>query len=173
MDDILLAISRARNFDSARFLTDFMKSECYWEPMHLEDAGSGTFLETVFSINPDRTVRCRLKNVNENDTMVWRYHHYRSQLDYTTKRAILMSTLRKVDAMASDPQQIAISARAKCLEFLRIGYPKGILRYMSAVLERETGHHAWRTVRAQLEHLLDDDKKSTKEYDNRHERSSN
>ena len=89
MDDILLAISRARNFDSARFLTDFMKSECYWEPMHLEDAGSGTFLETVFSINPDRTVRCRLKNVNENDTRVWRYHHYRSQLDYTTKRAIL------------------------------------------------------------------------------------
>ena len=106
--NILLAISRARNFDSARFLTDFMKSECYWEPMHLEDAGSGTFLETVFSINPDRTVRCRLKNVNENDTMVWRYHHYRSQLDYTTTRAILMSTLRKVDAMASDPQQLAI-----------------------------------------------------------------
>ena len=91
MDDILLAISRARNFDSERFLSDFKKSECYWEPMHLKDAGSGIFLETVFSINTDRTVRCRLNNVNENEMRVWRYHHYRSQLDYTTKRAILMS----------------------------------------------------------------------------------
>ena len=90
--------------------------------------------------------------------MVWRYHAWRSQLDYTTKRAILMSTLRKVDAMASDSQQLAISACAKCREFLRIGYPRGILRYMCAVLERETGHHAWRTVRAQLATALNDDK---------------
>ena len=70
MDDILLAISRARNFDSERFLSDFKKSECYWEPMHLKDAGSGIFLQTVFSINTDRTVRCRLKNVNENEMRV-------------------------------------------------------------------------------------------------------
>ena len=68
-----------------------------------------------------------------------------------------MSTLRKVDGMASDPQQLALSARAKCREFLRLGYPKGILRHMCAVLERETSHRAWRSVRAQLEYLLDDD----------------
>ena len=132
--------------------------------MRLEDSGSGTFLETVFSINEDRTVRCRLKNVNENAMCVWRYHHYRSQLDYTTKRAILMSTLRKVDAMASDPQQLTLSARTKCREFLRLGYPSGILRYMCGTLERETscprGHCAWRTVRAQLDYLLDDDKQA-------------
>ena len=100
------------------------------------DAVSDTFLETVFSnsIDADRTVRCRLKNVNENETRVWRYHHYRSQLDYTTKRAILMSTLRKVDAMASDSQQLTLSAHAKCREFFRLGYPSGILRYMCGTL---------------------------------------
>ena len=79
------------------------------------DAVSGTFLETVFSnsIDADRTVRCRLKNVNESEMRVWRYHHYRSQLDYTTKRAILMSMLRKVDAMASDSHSTTHTERTR------------------------------------------------------------
>ena len=46
--------------------------------------------------------------------MVWRYHDYRSRLDYPTKRATLMGALRKVDKMASDSTQRRIGALAKC-----------------------------------------------------------
>ena len=58
----------------------------------------------------------RLKNANEDtcSLAVWRYHHYRSRVDYATKRATVFSTLRKVDRMASDPEQLTISAMAKC-----------------------------------------------------------
>ena len=52
--------------------------------------------------------------------------------------------------------QSTLSARAKCREFLLLGYPTNILRYMCTVLQRDTGHVAWRTVRAQLDNLLDD-----------------
>ena len=45
--------------------------------------------------------------------------------------------------MASDPEQLTISAMAKCKEFLDLEYPPGILRYMCAALARETGHSSW------------------------------
>ena len=49
--------------------------------------------------------------------------------------------------MASDPEQLTISAMAKCKEFLDLEYPPGILRYMCAALARETGHSSWSTVK--------------------------
>ena len=125
----------------------------YWEHhpvleyFKLEDAGTGCFLENVFSKIPDGNIRFRLKNANEDSLAVWRYHHYRSRVDYATKRATVFSTLRKVDRMASDPEQLTISAMAKCKEFLDLEYPPGILRYMCAALARETGHSSWSTVK--------------------------
>jgi len=124
-------------------LNDFKKSECYWGPLKLEGAGNDTFLENVFHKDMNRKIQFRLKNANESETRVWRYHHYRSGLDYTTKRAILMSTLRKVDRMASNAEQLQISVRAKCIEFLKLGYPKGILKYMCSIMARDTAHKTW------------------------------
>jgi hypothetical protein len=147
MDDILLLTSQAAWWDRARFLEDFTRSECYWGPLKLEDAGMGCFLESTFFPTPNGEIRYRLKNVNEHTRTVWRYHHYRSQVDYATKRAILFGALRKVDKMASDPEQLVISAMAKCEEFLYLEYPRGILRHMCTVLARETGHCAWLTVK--------------------------
>ena len=89
----------------------------------------------------------RLKNVNATNTHVWRYHHYLSNIDYATKRATLLSTLKKADRMANDVDERLQSAQDKCSEFLRLGYPPGILRYMCAVVARDTGHGEWMRVR--------------------------
>ena len=82
----------------------------------------------------------RLKNDNEKSVSIWRYHDYRSRLDYATKRAIIQAALKKVHNMASDDAQLFISAKAKCREFLSLGYPAGILRYMCAMMQHSTGH---------------------------------
>eukprot|EP00966_Prymnesium_polylepis_P113298 2620014-Prymnesium_polylepis.1 len=63
-----------------------------------------------------------------------------SHLDYATKRATLLSTLKKVDRMASDMEWRTSSAWAKCSEFIRLVYPPGILRYMCAIVARDSGH---------------------------------
>ena len=83
-------------------------------------------------------VETRLKNDNEFGTNIWRYHHFDSQMGYTIKRATVMATLRKVDLHASSPSQLFISAKSKISEFLRKGYPAGILRYMCSILAKET-----------------------------------
>ena len=43
-----------------------------------------------------------------------------------------------------------VSAIAKCNEFLRLDYPIGILRYMCAIMARETANPTWMTVRREL-----------------------
>ena len=92
----------------------------------------------------------RLKNANETESKIWRYHHYNSRLDYTTKRAILFSTLRKVHKMASNSKQLHISAIAKCKEYIKLHYPVGILKYMCSIMARETANHIWLQVRREL-----------------------
>ena len=92
----------------------------------------------------------RLKNANETESKVWRYHHYNSRLDYTTKRAILFSTLRKVHKMAINSKQLHISAIAKCKEYIKLHYPVGILKYMCAIMARETANYIWLQVRREL-----------------------
>ena len=57
-------------------------------------------------------------------------------MGYTIKRATVMATLRKVDLHASSPSQLFISAKSKISEFLRKGYPAGILRYMTPRLSK-------------------------------------
>ena len=74
--------------------------------------------------------------------------HFHGRIRYETcYSTTVFSTLRKVDLMASDPEQLTISAMAKCKEFLDLEYPPGILRYMCAALARETGHSSWSTVK--------------------------
>ena len=81
---------------------------------------------------------------------VWRYHHYRSRMDYTIKRATMLATLRKVHMMASDADSFEASALSKCKEFINLGYPIGILRHMCGILAHSEGQVGWMRIRKQL-----------------------
>ena len=140
MDDIIMFISSKLN----KLFHSSVKNECYWPPLKLEEGSGDTFLETFFRKLPGGAITFRLKNVNEEEPKVWRYHHYLSALDYATKRGVLASTLLKVEKMASDPQQLRISALAKCTEFLQLGYPMGIIKYLCGNRARESGYHTSR-----------------------------
>ena len=94
-------------------------------------------------------LRYRLKNDNEERHQIWRYHHYKSELNYTIKRSSLLASLRKVAKMASDPGQLLVSATCKLNEFASLQYPKGIRRYMCAIMARDTGDLTWRKIRQQ------------------------
>ena len=55
--------------------------------------------------------------------------------------------------MNSDPEQLIVSARAKCREFTKLGYPNGILRHFCNMILSETGNptsRTWREVRYHL-----------------------
>ena len=145
MDDII--IMTHDNWDKKRFLKDFEKSECYWQPLKLEETNDGLFLETNFQkIGND--VEYRLKNKNEVDTAVWRYHHYHSAMSIKLKRSCLMATLRKVHKMASNNEQLKLSGLAKLREFEKLGYPAGIRRYMCAIMARDNSNVTWRYIRS-------------------------
>ena len=146
MDDIVLMISKSERWDRTRFLNDFMASECYWPPLKLEAGTQGVFLETWFETSATG-IRYRLKNDNEKERKVWRYHHYYSDLQYQMKRATLLATLRKVHRMASDASQLAISALSKLDEFAQLRYPVGIRKFMCAIMARDTSDLTWRWVR--------------------------
>ena len=77
---------------------------------------------------------------------VWRYQHINSYAPYQQKRATLIATLKKVDAMASDATTCYHSAHAKIAEFARLGYPVPMLKYACQRVGRETGHGVWFTV---------------------------
>ena len=123
MDDILLWYVDSPQWDSQAFLRDFEQSTCYWDPLKLEPGSDGIFLETAFECNGDQ-ITYRLKNPNEagGDPKVWRYQHYSSYGGYYQKRATLFACLRKVHAMASDEEQLKISACAKLRECPSEGY---------------------------------------------------
>ena len=146
MDDIVLMLSKSERWDRTRFLNDFMASECYWPPSKLEAGTQGVFLETWFETS-ETGIRYRLKNDNEKERKVWRYHHYYSDLPYQMKRATLLATLRKVHRMASDASQLAISALSKLDEFAQLRYPVGIRKFMCAIMARDTSDLTWRWVR--------------------------
>ena len=104
----------------------------------------------MISVAATRSVAISGEKLHGDTTRVWRYHDYRSHLDYTTKRVVLLSTLRKVDKMCSDADMRLESAVTKCKEFLRLGYPEGIIRYMCALVARDTRHVEWLDVRRHL-----------------------
>ena len=121
---------------------------CYQEPLKLEPAPSGVFLETFYDTDGVTGWEGRLKNDNEIERKVWRYHHYESGLPYDMKRATMLATLRKVHKMASNNNMLVKSALAKLNEFRELGYPAGIRRFMCAILARDYRNTYWRYVRS-------------------------
>ena len=130
MDDILMFSSTSKKWDQQKFLDDFKRSDCYWKPLKLEDGDPGVYLETQFS---NKGQSFRIKNNNEQELRVWRYHHYNSHIDLTTKKATFLATLKKVHQMASDSQQLHISAEAKLKEFANLSYPSRIRKHQCAL----------------------------------------
>ena len=121
MDD-LLAIWRDEEGNGATKAIDTMK---YESPLTLEDTHDPNFLETLIEIK-DQRLTFRLKNVNEDgDQKVWRYARWLDGGPFSVKRGILLSSLRKVNAYASDETQLCKSAIAKLKEFRHAGYPIG------------------------------------------------
>ena len=149
MDDILMWYVDSPRWDSQAFVRDFEQSTCYWDPLKLEPGSDGVFLETAFECTDDQ-ITFRLKNPNEEggEPKVWRYQHFSSYGGYSQKRATLFACLRKVHAMASDEEQLKLSALAKLREFERLAYPVGIRKFACAVLARDTECTMWWRVRA-------------------------
>ena len=140
MDDILCATVEGPIWKEEEFKSALTKSECYWHPLKLEDAGQTRFLETEFDSDGD-SVRYRLKNENAQGPNIWRYHHYKSALPYETKRATLLACLRKVHEMTSDNSQLFRSAMEKLREFKNLQYPLGILRFFNFFCAINYGTH--------------------------------
>ena len=92
-------------------------------------------------------IHYKIKNDNEDKINVWRYHNYKSNISYTLKRSILLTTLRKVHKMANTPQQLLLSGACKLNEFALLNYPVGIRKYMCAIMAKETSTLMWRTIR--------------------------
>ena len=128
---------------------NFTASECYWSPLKLEKGKDNTciFLETSFDITRNGDLEYKIKNDNEMETKIWRYHHYESNISYALKRSTLLASLRKVHKMANTPQQLLLSGICKLKEFEKLQYPSGIRKYMCAIMAKETSTLMWRTIR--------------------------
>ena len=145
MDDVIAIISNDSTWDRVQFMNSF--ATCYDDPLKLEKAEPNIFLETEFT-QFNNEVSHRLKNVNAKQPgKVCRYLHFHSYGDYTQKRTTLLSTLRKVHKYASDDAELFESAIDKLMEFKILKYPKGILRYMCAIMARDNSSMIWRQVR--------------------------
>ena len=150
MDDILMIYARNRNWDYERFIKDFERSECYQEPLELEEGKEGTFLETRYAIERNK-IKYRLKNDNDSgETKVWRYQHFHSASPFMQKRATLTACLKKVQRMSSDASTLWESALAKVAEFRRLRYPLSVLRKACSYLGAVSGEGTWITVRSTL-----------------------
>ena len=150
MDDVLTLTARSNTFDEDSFKADFHRSECYWDPLRLEDGGEGTFLETSYTIAADGSVKHWLKNVNDpnKETKVWRYAHYHSYTPWAVKRSVLTTTLKKVDKMASDGDSLLKSALCKLVEFAKLKYPVQALLRACTLVAVTTRNATWFKVRS-------------------------
>ena len=63
------------------------------------------------------------------------------------KRSCMLATLRKIQKMASNNEQLRLSGLAKLKEFEDLGYPVGVRKYMCAILARDTSNVTWRYIR--------------------------
>ena len=55
MDDILLAYVNCEDWDSAGFIKDFKRSECYMTPLKLEDGKEGPSWKRGFELRTTRS----------------------------------------------------------------------------------------------------------------------
>ena len=152
MDDILLFYTKHSKWDHAKFLADFDTSECYWKPLKLDNTVGDTFLETTFEATY-LGLKHRIKNPNATSQCVWRYHHFQSCIPYGIKRQIVLATLKKVQKMASDADELWKSAVPILQEFQGLGYPLGILKFMCSVVARDTNNRLWLDLRNYLDSL--------------------
>ena len=128
-----MVLVRSPSWDTDRFMQDFETSHCYWPPLKLEDGTEDTFLETRFVIENNQATY-RLKNDNETEYRIWRYHDFDSYGGYTEKRATLFNCLRKVASYSSNDAQLLFSGAAKLKEFEHLHYPAGIRRFACTIL---------------------------------------
>ena len=143
MDDLLTVYKDDGGRQTKDILTR-MHSSMYKGRLRLEPAHDSHFLETRFELRGNE-VLLRLKNDNEGTIQpkVWRYQHWYSATNFTLKRSILLAALKKVHFMASDHEQLAISARAKVQEFMNAGYPFGVIKFMCSSMANTTGERVW------------------------------
>ena len=144
MDDILMVYAKSDSWDHERFISDFERSECYQQPLKLEDGRADTFLETTFELKDGR-FRHWLKNDNRagEAPTIWRYKDFRSHGPYVQKRALITMMMRKVHTMASDQDALMTSALQKLSEFKRLNYPHGLLTGVCNFMGAVTGENAW------------------------------
>ena len=128
---------------------DFDASTCYWPPLTLEKGGEHLFLETEFMKTADG-METQLKNVNQEHTQVWRYHHYDSAVSYQVKCSTLLASLKKVHNAASNQERLRISGVAKLKEFVRLQYPMNTLKYMCRVVARDYNSPIWFSIFKEL-----------------------
>ena len=125
-------------------------------PLRLEPGHDNNFLETT--IFRDRHIlRHRLKNDNEHDTSkIWRYQHYCSHGSGTGKTAVLKGCLTKVHRMASDKQQLQVSAICKLQEFARLEYPWTVINGACKYMAISTQMPVWFDIRDQMQHYFEE-----------------
>ena len=151
MDDICFVYRKMHDWDSQQFIRKFIKSDCYSPPLKLEAGHDNTFLENEFSIEPDG-IHFWIKNVNARSAnKIWRYQHINSYTPYAQKRSTLISTLKKVDALASGYEVRYDTAMAKLTEFKMSGYTPAMLRYACQRIGRESGHGIWFSIAKDFE----------------------
>ena len=155
MDDILLFYVIRQGFDHQTFIANFAKSDCYLDPLRLEDGGDNTFLETTFEVTPANGIRHWLKNDNQpgQPPKIWRYAHYNSHGEHSKKDSIILATLRKLHKMASDPYARRHSAYAKLMEFYALQYPRRVLWRACTSMAVTTRDATWFRIREDLHFL--------------------
>ena len=151
MDDILLVYADNSRWDHESFCADITRSTCYVPPLTLTEGKLDTFLETRFAVDTNGDLRFWLKNENEGGcNTVWRYQHFHSYAPHTQKRAVLTSCLQKVHKMASDTAVLYRSACHKVAEFVKLSYPRYMLRAACTYMAASHGERTWLDVRDQF-----------------------
>ena len=120
-------------------------------PLTLEDGKPGTFLESSFETQGDK-IAYWLKNDNERGkpTKIWRYAHFDSHTSFGQKKTLLLSTLKKVERMASAQNLVTESAVQKLAEFRKLRYPRKLLWTACTTVGVQTRNPAWFRAREQI-----------------------
>ena len=82
-------------------------------------------------------------NEPDKEPKVWRYAHYSSYTPWASKRSVMISTLKKVNKMASNEENLVKSAYWKLKEFARLQYPIPALLRACSVVAVTTRNPAW------------------------------
>ena len=150
MDDVLTIYAENEKWDMRKLRKDLWE-ECYFPPLKLEPATQGTFLETRFEITEGGKIKQWLKNDNEDgQDKIWRYMHFDSYMPLEQKRSIMMACLAKVQERSNDWKKMEKSILDKLYEFLKQGYPKGMLVKACTEMGKKTRDVTWFEAREQV-----------------------